>query len=200
MNEQELANIAKKCRVTVHGGRDFYDEKPVLGKINRPILSIEFPNKMVFHFKITSVDTDHSQKAHFLKKNFYILKDSQAVQLTQTYHKRMKPNTIDRVDLNHAVRLLNDDTPPLTLCDHRCKTWYKQSRFEVSERDKLGIVKQVLEHKNEIRTPTCPESEYLDFEQKYNQTHTRKPMPNVVPKFQLKLDQLLAQNSEEQLE
>lgn len=197
--ENKIYEYAKKCRITVFGGIFFRDEEPVLDKTNRPHLGIEFPEGTFCAFKLTSVSKRN--KAYSIGKQFYILKDPKAVELDHTYHNLLGEQLGDKlsgcVDLNHTVRMLNNDTPPLKLYHSSdSNRYYSQTKFEVSERDKVGIIKQLYENIRHVRKPQCSETEYQKAEKEILNSGWYHPYyKNVVPKLHLDFRKIEQKNN-----
>lgn len=188
--QQKIISYAKQCRVTVFGGISFRDEAPILDKTNRPHLGIEFPEGTFACFKMTSVNKKN--KAKSIGRQYYALKDPKAVELDHTFHNLMANSLSACVDLNHTVRLLNGDTPPLKLYhDTTSRRWYNQTHFEVSDRDKIGIIEKLYQNIRWLRKPECSEIEYQKAEKQIINSGKYHPYyQNVVPKLDLNISGL----------
>ena len=186
-----VADVAKQTRMVVHGGNDYKDEVAQCFAVGHPILSIEIGGD-VRHFKCTSVLIRDTDKQQSIQNGYYQLKNPEAVQLDRTYKALTKP-TIPVVDFNHSVYLRNDETPPLLIypTDNPTIREY-QTQFELSEEDKIGVIKKLLElavEKGNIRKPYVSKDECEQADRDWNQKHGNNPHPiQVVKSEELTLD------------
>lgn len=167
-----LEQIAKNTRMVIHGGNDYYDEKPKFFAQGHPILSIEMANKVV-HFKCTSINAQVSKTAS-LQDGCYMFKDPYFCQLNQT-SKAVNGNKFNPiVDLNHSIYLLNDETPPLYVYDKNTGYSIPQTRFNLSQRDKVGILTQMIHNVEKygyIRKAYVTPDEVKNADMEWNQAH-----------------------------
>lgn len=176
--EEFIANT----RITVHGGFDYKDEVAEIFHGGHPILSIEMGDK-IRHFKCTSINLNTAHKTTYIKDKYYMIKDPKDCQLTDTIKMVKQPYLKAVVDFNHSVYLLNDDTPPLHVYpDGDTKNRQDQTLFEVSERDKRGIlehiVRQVMRTKRPIPKPEVSHQDCLNADIKWRKEH-----PNYRPHY-----------------
>ena len=79
------------------------------------------------------------------------------------------------MDFNHSVYLLNDETPPLHVyLDDNAEQHSWQTQFELSDEDKLGIIKKIqsLTVDNKFsRPPVVSKEECDEVSQKWLETH-----------------------------
>jgi hypothetical protein len=192
-----IADLARATRMVVHGGHDYMDEKAQYFCYGHPILSIEMGGR-VRHFKCTSVDVMHSNKYARLQRNFYLLEDPSACQLDKTDKSIRKPNFIPAVDLNHSVYLFRDETPPLKVYpDGDLHHPVDQTHFEISNKDKIGILKTMIAMRNEtshpIRTPYVTQAACEKRDMEMNKRHHYPTHPIQIassPQLDLNMDDL----------
>lgn len=185
-------------RITVHGGFDYKDEVAETFRGGHPILSIEMGDQ-IRHFKCTSINLNAVHKTSRIKDKYYMIKDPEDCQLTDTIKMVKQPYLQAVVDFNHSVYLLNDDTPPLHVYpDGDIRNRQDQKRFEVSDRDKRGIlehiVRQVMMNNAPIPKPEVSRQDCLDADRKWQKQHPSY-RPHYVqvakkPELELKIDDL----------
>lgn len=192
-----IADLARTTRMVVHGGHDYMDEKAQYFRYGHPILTIEMGGR-VRHFKCTSIDVMHSNKYSRLQQNFYLLENPSACQLDKTDKSIRKPNFIPAVDLNHSVYLFQDETPPLKVYPNgNLHHPVDQTQFEISDKDKVGILKTMIAMQKEtlhpIRTPYVTQAECEKQDRKINERHHYPKHPIQVassPQLDLNMDDL----------
>lgn len=203
--DKQIRAYAAQCEMRVFGGINFLDEKPELDKTDRPHLGIVFPDGTISVFKITSVDP--RQKSARWAKMMYPLQDPEAVELDHTFHAllnddpRYERKTCCSVNLSSTVKMFCDDTPPMRLFKRaHDRHWYNQSKFDLSERDKVGLIRKMLDVLPDIRHHQCGANDYQKATPKLKEEMNYHPYClNVLPelKNQLSLDGL---NSKQEME
>lgn len=192
--ELTIDDVAKNVRMVVHGGLDYYDEKPSFFAQGHPILSIEMANEII-HFKCTSTDFK-THKTSVIQDGCYMFKDPYYCQLNKT-SKAVYGNSFNPiVDLNHSVYLVNNETPPLVIhLNKRHST--TQTQFNLSQRDKIGVLSQLIYNVDKygyIRKPYVTEDEIKNADKMWNKQHPQhKPHSVQVasqPILKLQLDDL----------
>lgn len=166
-------------RITIHGGMDYMEEKASPFNFGgsghgHPICTIEIGDT-VRHFKCTSITPAHTRKRPETKAHFYELMDRDTCQLDKTFTAVRNPHKKSVIDFNHSVYIVNDETPPMPVYPRgNTNDEQEQTSFEVSERDKVGILNHVLKMEacfGKIKKPSVSEASCIHADRKWLSHH-----------------------------
>lgn len=166
-------------RITIHGGMDYKEERAQAFDFGNsghghPICTVEIGDT-VRHFKCTSVNLSHTRKNPDTKAHFYELMDRDVCELDKTFTAIRQPHKHSVIDFNHSVYLVNDETPPMPVHPNgNTREIDEQTSFEVSERDKVGILNHVLaltDVYGQIPKPSVPESDCIRSDRRWLNAH-----------------------------
>lgn len=191
-------DLIKHTRITIHGGMDYREERAVPFNYGNsghghPICTIEIGDT-VRHFKCTSINPAHTRKKPETKAHFYELIDREVCQLDKTFTAVRNPHKNSVIDFNHSVYIVNNETPPLPVYPSgNTNDEQDQTSFEVSERDKVGILNHVLKMEacfGKIKKPSVSETACVRADRKWlsKNPHHRPHPVQVVDNSNLELE------------
>lgn len=195
---QTFDDLLNATRITIHGGMDYREEQARPFNFHNsgnghPICTIEIGDT-VRHFKCTSINPARTRKKPETKAHFYELMDRDVCQLDQTFTAVKNPHKHSVIDFNHSVYIVNNETPPLPVYPSgNTRNEEDQTSFEVSDRDKVGILNHVLKMEacfGKIKKPSVPESACVRYDRNWLHRHPHhRPHPiQVVDKSNLELE------------